>query len=68
MLLIDAQRSSSSVFKVNMTGAIAAGTVSNATQSFWKLGKIITAASVVDTTKYIEISVDGTIYKIATMS
>jgi hypothetical protein len=68
MLLVDAQRSSNSVFKINMSGAIAAGTVSNATQSFWKLGKIVTTPSTVDTTKYIEISIDGTVYKVATMS
>ena len=64
MLLMDAQRSSNTVFKINMSGAISAGTVSNATQSAWRLGKVITATSTLDTTKYVEISIDGTTYKL----
>ena len=64
MFLMDAQRSSNTVFRIDMTGAISAGTVSNATQSLWKLGKVITATSTLDTTKYVEISIDGTTYKL----
>ena len=67
-LLMEAQRSSNTVFKIDMSGAISAGTVSNATQSFWKLGKVITTASSLDATKYIEISIDGTTYKLATIA
>lgn len=34
----------------------------------WKLGTVVTAASTLDTTKYVEISVDGVVVKVATMS
>jgi hypothetical protein len=63
-LLIDAQRNSNSVFRVDMSGAISAGTVSNATQSLWKLGKIISTGSTVDISRILEVNVDGINYKL----
>ena len=66
--MIEARRNSNTVFRLDINGGISAGTVSNATQSSWKLGKPITAVSTVDTSKYIEINVDGIVYKLATMA
>lgn len=57
--------SNNTIFSVNYDGSISAGTVSNATQSEWKLGKVINDASSLDSTRYIEVSIDNTIYKIA---
>jgi hypothetical protein len=59
------QNKSNNIFRINYSGAISAGTVSNATQSEWKLGKVINGASSLDDTKYIEVSIDDVIYKIA---
>ena len=64
-LLMEAQRNSNTVFRIDMSGAISAGTVSNATQSFWKLGKPITASASLNTNSFMEINVDGTTYKLA---
>jgi hypothetical protein len=47
---------------------ISTATVSNATFSQWKLGKPILASTTLDTTQYVEVSIDGAIYKLAVVS
>lgn len=47
---------------------ISTGTVSNATFSHWKLGKACSGSLSFDSGNYLEVSVDGTIYKIALAS
>ena len=43
---------------------LATGTVSNATSSQWKLGKSISSTASIDTSQYIEVMIDGTVYKL----
>ena len=47
-----------------MVPNLATGTVSNATASQWKLGKPISSTASVDTSQYVEVMIDGTIYKL----
>jgi hypothetical protein len=51
-----------------MVPNLATATVSNATASQWKLGKAISQSVSVDTTQYIEVMIDGTVYKIVVAS
>ena len=47
---------------------LSTGTVSNATASNVKIGKPIAASVSLDTTKYIEVSIDGVTYKVAVVA
>lgn len=70
-----------SIFKINSSGSITSagsgsfsggGIVTQApsggTSGTWKLGILVTTASTFDTTKYIQLDVGGTLYKLATCS
>ena len=49
-------------------GAYTSGAPTTGTAGAWKLGILVTTASTVDTTKYIQLDVGGTLYKLATMT
>ncbi len=53
---------------MTLAGAITTGAPAGGTAAAWKHGILVTTASVVDTTKYIQLDVGGVLYKVATMS
>jgi hypothetical protein len=64
-LILNQQDDAVLVPKLISQNAILTGTISNATPTSWKLGDVVNDATIFDTTRYIEISIDGTTYKLA---
>ena len=53
---------------VTADAGIKTGAPSGGTAATWKLGVEVTTASVFDATKYIQLEIGGTLYKLATCS
>lgn len=53
---------------VTATGAYISGAPSGGTAAAWKFGSLVTAAVVVDTTRYVQLDVGGTLYKMIVAS
>lgn len=53
------------ITKVKTSGAYESGDPNGGTAAAWKLGSVVAATVVLDTTQYIELDVNGTLYKLA---